>query len=207
MNKEKLKQCVLVFIAAILIGIGYLNYNNDYNNDYNSEYVEVAAKSQSNDITLGDVELVSTNAVVENEEILINSNILNSISSSTSFTNSEKAEEDEYFEKTRMERESMYSQMLEIYQDMLDNEDVSAEQKSIAGQEITSITKIKNGIMIAENLIKNKGFTDVVILVNNNIASVVVKSQKMENEEIAQIQNIVSRELGIEATNINISNK
>ena len=160
-----------------------------------------------NDITLGDVELVSTNAVVENEEILRNSNILNSISSSTSFTNSEKAEEDEYFEKTRMERESMYSQMLEIYQDMLDNEDVSAEQKSIAGQEITSITKIKNGIMIAENLIKNKGFTDVVILVNNNIASVVVKSQKMENEEIAQIQNIVSRELGIEATNINISNK
>ena len=101
----------------------------------------------------------------------------------------------------------MYSQMLEIYQDMLDNEDVSVEQKSVAGQEITSITKIKNGIMIAENLIKNKGFTDVVILVNNNIASVVVKSQKMENEEIAQIQNIVSRELGIEATNINISNK
>ena len=81
----------------------------------------------------------------------------------------------------------MYSQMIDTYQKMVSNNDVSAEQKMIASQEITNITKTKNGIMIAENLIKNKGFTEVVILVNNN--------------------NIVSRELAIEVGNINISNK
>ena len=46
-----------------------------------------------------------------------------------------------------------------------------------------------------------------MILVNNNNASVIVKTQKLENEEIAKIQNIVSRELAIEVGNINISNK
>lgn len=101
----------------------------------------------------------------------------------------------------------MYSQMIETYQKMLDNSEVSTEQKSIAGQEITNLTKLKNGIMISENLIKNKEFEDVVILVNNNVASVIVKARNLKNEEIAQIQNIVSRELKIEASNINISNK
>ncbi len=119
----------------------------------------------------------------------------------------EDIEKDEYFEKTRIERENMYSQMIDTYQKMVSNNDVSAEQKMIASQEITNITKTKNGIMIAENLIKNKGFTEVVILVNNNNASVIVKTQKLENEEIAKIQNIVSRELAIEVGNINISNK
>ncbi len=195
MKKEKIKQIFLISLAAILIGIGYLNYNEDYD----KEIIEVASRTSENDITLGDVELVSTNAIVENNgnfEDITNEN-----------TNNVNIIEEEYYTKTKLERESMYSQMIETYQKMLENDTISAEQKAIASQEISNITQIKNGIMIAENLIKNKGFEDVVILVNNNIASVVVKSKKIEEEEIAKIQNIVSRELGIEAGNINISNK
>lgn len=204
MKKEKIKQIVLIFLAVFLIGIGYFNYDENYE----EEYIEVASRTSTNDITLGDVELVSTNAIVENEENTKNISYLNEISSSiVDSVEEEKDLNDEYFTRTKMERDSMYSQMLETYQNMLASEDISVDQKSIAGQEITNITKIKNGIMIAENLIKNKGFEDVVILVNNNIASVVVKTKKMENEEIAKIQNIVSRELGIEVGNINISNK
>ena len=164
MKKEKIKQYVLIFLAIFLIGIGYFNYDENYEN----EYIEVASRVSTNDITLGDVELVSTNAVVENNEIFENVTYTNEVStgSISSSITEELVEDNEYFAKTRMERESMYSQMIETYQNMLKNEDISVEQKSIASQEITNITKIKNGIMIAENLIKNKGFDDVVILVN-----------------------------------------
>jgi stage III sporulation protein AH len=208
MKKEKIKQSLLLISAVFLIGVGYLNYSS-LPNEY-EKTVEVASRGDGNDITLGDVELVSTNAIVENKDISENTN---AISSSMNFENyenkssEEDIEKDEYFEKTRIERENMYSQMIDTYQKMVSNNDVSAEQKMIASQEITNITKTKNGIMIAENLIKNKGFTEVVILVNNNNASVIVKTQKLENEEIAKIQNIVSRELAIEVGNINISNK
>ena len=61
--------------------------------------------------------------------------------------------------------------------------------------------------MISENLIKNKGFDNVIILVNNGKVSVVVKSEKLASEQISQIQNIVQRELNIEISNISISNK
>ena len=61
--------------------------------------------------------------------------------------------------------------------------------------------------MIAENLIKNKGFKDVVIFVNNDSISVVVRAEKLQESDIAQIQSIVQRELNAKVENIHISNK
>ena len=121
-------------------------------------------------------------------------------------TNTDQTQ-DEYFSSTRIQRESMYSQMLETYQKMVDSTEITNEQKAIAIQEINKITTMKNAIMIAENLIKNKNFEDVVILVSNNTASVVVKASTLSAEQIAQIQNIVCRELDIKSENINISQK
>ena len=61
--------------------------------------------------------------------------------------------------------------------------------------------------MIAENLIKNFGFEDVVIFVNNNSTSVIVKSENLSEADVAQIQNIVCREVGVEVGSIHISLK
>ena len=61
--------------------------------------------------------------------------------------------------------------------------------------------------MIAENLISTKGFENSIIFVNDTSVSVVVKAENLEKEQIAQIQNIVSRELKVELENIHISHK
>lgn len=112
-----------------------------------------------------------------------------------------------YFTESRLERENMYSEMLESNQLILGNSNISSEQKNVAQTEILNINKQKNAIMIAENLIKNKGFEDVIIFVNNESISIVVRKDKLEEAEIAQIQSIVQRELNVNAENIHISNK
>ena len=61
--------------------------------------------------------------------------------------------------------------------------------------------------MISENLIVNKGFEDVVVLVNNNVVNVVVKSSFLSNEDIGKIQNIVEREFDVDLSKVNISSK
>lgn len=195
MIKEKLKHIVLIVVAVVFIGIGYLNY------DYEPT-VEVAAEGNLVDeATLGDVELVNAN-VSTKEDIVPNDEF------ETADTNSDAdADVDEYFSSTRLERETMYSQMLETYQKMVDSSEITNDQKAIAIQEINNITNQKNAIMIAENLIKNKNFEDVVILVSNNNASVIVKASNLNQDHIAQIQNIVCRELGFKTENINISQK
>lgn len=63
--------------------------------------------------------------------------------------------------------------------------------------------------MICENLVRTKGFKDVVIFVNDSSISVIVKTngEDLKEEEAAQIQNIVARELKAEVENIHISTK
>ena len=61
----------------------------------------------------------------------------------------------------------MYSQMLDNYQKILETNNLSSEEKKTAQEEIKRINNEKNAIMIAENLIKTKGFQDIVIFVNN----------------------------------------
>ena len=97
--------------------------------------------------------------------------------------------------------------MLETYQEIYNNSNSSQEQKEAAMAEITKINEKRNSIMIAENLVVAKGFENVVIFLNENSVSVIVAGENLTQEQIAQIQNIVSRELEVGAEQINISTK
>ena len=101
----------------------------------------------------------------------------------------------------------MYSQTLETYKEMLNNSNVSEEQKAIVTQEITDLNKEKNAIMICENLISTKGFSNCVIFVNVESISVIVEAEELSTEQIAQIQNIISREMEAKVENIHIMTK
>lgn len=101
----------------------------------------------------------------------------------------------------------MYSELLETYQEIYNNTNSNSEQKQDAINKITKLNNTKNAIMISENLILAKGFENVVIFVNDDSVSVIVKAEELTGENVAQIQNIVSRELKVTADLIHISNK
>ena len=93
------------------------------------------------------------------------------------------------------------------YEKILENTNVSSDQKAIAQNEIANITNEKKTIQTAESLIKMKGFENVVIFKNNSGVSVIVRSDVLLQEQVAQIQNIIEREFQIEGKNINITSK
>ena len=154
----------------------------------------------------------NTEADIKNNDKNVSENITESSTTETSSNNIESVNKDKqlnnnYFTQSRLDRDTMYSQTLDTYQKIIENESISADQKAIAQKEISKINEQKNSIMIAENLIKVKGFEDLIIFINGENVSIIVKSDKLEEKEIAQIQNIVTRELGVKIENINISNK
>lgn len=209
-NKEYIKQSCLIMFGIALIGIGYLNHSLDYNTQIKEVSANDAEEVDFNEINIGDVQLVNNDAynnysanIVPN--IQLNEHYEDENIEDMSYYSSEN--EENYFEETRIERDKMYSQMLETYQNLVDSIETPEDQKAISVKEISNITNIKNGIMISENLIKNKGFEDVVILVNKDVVNVVVKAYTLNKEEISKIQNIVERELNADVKNINISNK
>ena len=114
---------------------------------------------------------------------------------------------DDYFSTSKLERDTMYSQMLETYEKVLNSNNSLETQKQSATDEIKKINDTKNSIMICENLIKTKGFENSVIFVNGDSVSIVVKDEQLTTEKVAQIQNIVSREMNTKVENIHISSK
>ena len=113
----------------------------------------------------------------------------------------------DYFLEARMNRDSIYSESIETYEKLLESSSITNDQKAIAQNEISNITNEKKTIQSTESLIKMKGFEDVVIFKNSESVSVVVKSDVLLPEQVAQIQNIVEREFKINGKNINITNK
>ena len=99
----------------------------------------------------------------------------------------------------------MYSQMLDSYQTILESSEISDAQKEVSQTEINKINNTKNAIMIAENLLKTKDIEDIILLVNDKSINVVVKTDKLSQDKVAQIQNIVSREMNAEIDNIHIT--
>ncbi len=209
----KKNQAIVFVIALMLITVGYLNFSEM--KDSNG-YLETS----TNDETIGDAMLVSSSNVITgeeqtNEDEEKQEDILDALSIKEDKKENEKQEEkeikneqiDEYYASSRLERDNMYSQMIESYQKMIDSEAITAEQKAIAQNEITKINNTKNAIMISENLIKTKGFKDVVILENNGSINVIVPTVILAQDEIAQIQNIVSREMKADLENIHIGSK
>ena len=122
-------------------------------------------------------------------------------------TSSSGKTNDDYFTTSRLERDTMYSQILETYEKILNSSNSLETQKQSATEEIKKINDIKNSIMICENLIKTKGFENVVIFVNGDSVSIIVKDDQLNTEKVAQIQNIISREMNTKVENIHISNK
>lgn len=210
----KRNQVIIYVIALMLVAAGYLNYTTTQNNESLTTSMQMEASDDMQIADIGDATLVSSNDIIENTQIETNSvnnsgslNMNTSDNQSVKETSTEISDSDEYFTKSKLERDTMYSQMIETYEKILNTSNSLETQKQTATQEISKINEIKNKIMICENLIKTKGFENSVIFVNGDSISVIIGTSEIKQEEIAQVQNIISREMESKIENIHISTK
>lgn len=204
MKVIKKNQLTILVISLMLVTAGYLNYNENLQTS-----TEIA--------DIGDATLVSSNLSnsiesKNNENEIQNNVATNDVVDSkkeeeTVKTNTEISSTQEYFSSSKLERDTMYSQMLESYQKILDSTTTTEKQKNAAQEEIDKINKTKNAIMISENLIKTKGIENVIIFQNDDSVNVVISKEELKKEDIAQVQSIIAREMGASIDNIHIMNK
>ena len=232
-RKDLLKknQVIIYVIALMLVTAGYLNYTTNTAEQVSAQTtMELEANDDMQIANIGDATLVNSEAVSENdvtenttENIMENTSDINGDTMQEANENKEKTTNttenhtatqtsvaittDEYFTKSKLERDTMYSQMIESYENVLNSSNSLETQKQSATEEIKKINDTKNSIMICENLISTKGFTNNIVFVNEDSISVIIGVEQLQQEEVAQIQNIISRELHAEIENIHISTK
>lgn len=229
MKVFKKNQVVAFTIGLMVLTAGYLSFTNNEK----GASLQAGAVADSEDMaSIGDAKLVSANVtegnemtnqisegnkpktnetysnkvenVTENKE---NINTENTVAGNTIETDGKFFSTDEYFMNSRLERNTMYSQQIENYQNILNNTNVSEAQKKVAQEEIIRINNEQNAIMIAENLIKTKGIDDLIVFINEDSVNVIIKGKEPKKEEIAQIQNIITRELKADIGDVHIMNK
>lgn len=200
-SEEELMKMANIGDAQLVSSNVYNEENNVINNNKVNEISSNINENENNKVSL-DINTNETNNIN-------NENSKNEVSKDNSIEtsiNSSKNKSD-YFSKSKLERDTMYSQMIESYENILNSSNSLETQKQAAQEEITKINNIKNSIMISENLIKTKGFEDVVIFVNHESISIIVDDDNLNAEKVAQIQNIIEREMNAKTENIHISNK
>ena len=133
----KKNQILASMLTIMLCVAGYLNYANNPKRNYE---VEVTGTITDD---LGNAVLVNGESLVSNVD-----DYMNSIETSTKLITA-----NEYFAASRIERNNNYAQRIEVYEKMLENQNLEEKQKNIAQEEIKSINNEKNAISIAENLI------------------------------------------------------
>ena len=222
MRLLKKNQVIIYVIVLMLMAVAYLNYTTQTGEQAVEASMQMEARDDTNTSNIGDATLVSSNDIsVDNNtenttnnttENAIDTNSVtnetsNEVSQNTTQTNAGTVSTDDYFTKSKLERDTMYSQMLESYENVLNSSNSLETQKQSATDEIKKINDTKNSIMICENLIQTKGFENSIIFVNGDSISVILKSDEMTQEEVAQVQNIISREMNAEIENIHISTK
>lgn len=202
LKKFKKSEIAIYAISLMLVAAGYFNYST-FNQKTEETYSEDVGNISEQYANVGDAVLVSNN---ETENVTDENTKTTTTSSETTETKTEN--ETDYYANAKLNRDKMYAEMISNYEKIINNQNASEAQKSIATQEITKINNTKNAIMISENLIGTKGFNNCVILVNDGSVNVVVNVQGgLNKENVAKLQNIVSRELKVEIDNIHITEK
>lgn len=190
----KKNQILASMVVLMLIIAGYLNYTYDPTKGYNTELTGMISNN------LGDTYLVDSSSI----STAISTNmdeITEVIEASGKVTTTE-----EYFASTRIERENSFAEQKETYEKILTNPNVDDSQRDLAQKEIAKINSQKNAIIIAENLIKLKGYKDAVILQNEDSINIVLIAEELSDEDRKEIENIVITELKADRSKINIRN-
>lgn len=120
---------------------------------------------------------------------------------------SELANADAYFEEARATINMDRNQVISMLTDVIEETKDGSAEKNNATQQKLKIIDYMNKEKVIENLIKNKGFTDALVLMTDNSVNVTVNKQEISQSDVAKICDIIMRETGRDASQIVIQSK
>ena len=180
------KNQIMITSLAIMIAVaGYLNYSGKIFGNDSTEAGNELANKELLDISLED----SETDVIETpgEAVLTNSGVSNVVA------------------QAKVTREQIRAKNKEMLLEIIDNKNLSDEQKADAVAQMIFMTKIAEQEAAVETLLLSKGFSEVVVNLTETSADIVVNSKEISDANLAQIEDIVTRKTDIAPENIVIT--
>jgi stage III sporulation protein AH len=104
-----------------------------------------------------------------------------------------------------LNKEQTRAKNKEALLEIVNNENISSEQKQDAIDTMVSMTTIAEKENAAETLLKTKGFENSVVSITDGSVDVVIGKTQLSDAERAQVEDIVKRKTDVSVENITIS--
>lgn len=189
-HRGKRNQMMIVGLAVMIAIAGYLNYS--------GTFFKIGEKTKEANAEVGEKNLLD----VSEEDVLNDEDEIEGVPGEAVLTNGVA---DATLAQAKVSREQVRAQNLETLQKIIDNENITEEEKQDAIGQMVQTTQLTEQENTIETLIAAKGFTDVVVNLTNESADVVVKAEELTDANRAQIEDIVIRKTEIAPENIVIT--
>lgn len=193
-GKFKKNQVIIATLAVLIAIAGYISYDKS-GIDLSPKSQETNAKEEKNnwDELVWDeenTEIASNEEELNPGETVLTGNIINV---------------KDYAAAVKLNREQIRAQNKEALMNIVNNEALSEEAKKDAVNKLVEMTDLAEKEANAEMLLEAKGFSNVVVSINEKSCDVVLDMGEITDAKRAQVEDIVKRKTGITADKIVIT--
>ena len=212
----KRNQIIITALVVMIAVAGYLNYMDGRDMagpglTYNGQN-EIAALIPDDDFFFADIDFAEIDFAEIGFGLTEEHNPAIAVSAAT-MAETEPGEavfvttssESSFFVQARLNREQSRSAEREILTELINNDNVEADQRAQAADNMIDIQRRIERESAAESMIEAKGFDEVYVRIGENSVDIVVAKEVLTDAEIAQIEDIVKRKTGMQTNQIHIS--
>ena len=201
----KRNQVVVTALAVMIEAAGYLNFQESRGSEGNQTALQL---TEEGDVTA----LVDYSALpddIDTAEMELDP-ITAEVAETTGdgaavFVSANTSDSASYFAEAKLDREQSRAKQKDILNEMLDNKNISQEQKEKCTESMMELQQRIEKETAAEAMIESKGFKEAYVRMDDDTVDVVVDKDTLTDAEVAQIEDIVKRKTGMDASKIRIN--
>jgi stage III sporulation protein AH len=196
----KKNQIIIAALAVMIAAAGYLNYSGRLfgGSDETTETNANAELANQELLDISDEDLETASEDIES----LDEDVVDGTPGEAVLTSGEASA---VVAEAKVTREQVRAQNKESLNEIINNENLTEDQKQEAVNQLVEMTDLAEKEAAAETLLASKGFTDAVVSLTSDSADVVVNATELSDANRAQIEDIIVRKTGIAAQNIVIT--
>ena len=197
------KNQVIIAALAVMIAVaGYLNYSGRIfgNKEDTAETSNDLANQELLDIS--DDDLTASSGDIESQDSEATDGTVEGTPGAAVLTSGDSSA---VVAEAKVTREQVRAKNKESLMEIINNENLSDEQKQEAVNQMIEMTDLAEKEAAAETMLSSKGFTESVVSLSGDGADVVVNASELSDANRAQIEDIITRKTGVAAENIVIT--
>lgn len=191
------KRMILLSVVLFICAMSVINYKlqNDTILETSSEFIDYEQKQ---------LQQVQGNLVVGGRKSYDEAA---SEETNDSTNVSVQVSENDYFVEAQSIINMDRNKIIAMLTDIIEDREIGAESKNLAVEQKLKIIEYMNQEKIVSNLLDNKGYKDVIVLITDQSVNITIKTASLNKSDIAKVLDVVMRETARPIEQIIIQNK